>query len=159
MSENASIRLRIVAAILLAIVVIFPAQLFGQAISGDLVGGVTDPAGARIPKAMVTAQNDATGVKYTATADSEGGFRFSNLPVGNYTLTASATGFATGTVKDVKVQLNNVVTQNMTLSVGTTSTTVEVTAAAAPIDTTTAQLQSTFQTREAVDIPAASLPL
>ena len=156
MNQNASIKLRLLAAVLLAIVAILPIQLFGQAVSGDLVGGVTDPAGAMIPKATVTAENDATGVKYTATTDSAGGYRFSNLPVGTYTVTATATGFALGTVKNVQVQLNNTVTQNMTLAVGTTSTTVEVTEAAPPIDTTTYQIQNTFESREILDLPQAS---
>ena len=133
-----------------------PAYLFGQAVSGDLVGGITDPMGAMIPKATVTAQNDATGVKYTATTDPEGAYRFSNLPVGTYTVTATATGFSTGTVKNVQVQLSNTVTENLTLAVGTTSTTVEVTEAVAPLDTTTSQVQTTFETREAEDLPLAT---
>ncbi len=151
-----SITLKILAAALLILAAMVPAQLFGQAVSGDLVGGVTDPMGAMIPKAMVTVQNDATGVKYTATTDAEGGYRFSNLPIGTYTVTANATGFSAGTVKNVQVQLNNTVTQNMTLAVGATSTTVEVTESAPPLDTTTAQVQTTYETRTLEEQPVAS---
>lgn len=143
-------------ALLLAIFAVCPSLLHAQAVSGDLVGGVSDPMGAMIPMATVTAQNDATGVKYTAMTDSQGAYRFSNLPVGTYTVTATATGFSTATVKDVAVQLNNTVTENLSLAVGTTSTTVEVTAAAAPIDTTTYQVQNTFETREILDLPQAA---
>ena len=59
--------------------------------------------GAVVPKSTATAENDATGVKTTATTDSQGAYRFTNLPVGSYTLTASVLGFAVGTLKGVQV--------------------------------------------------------
>ena len=156
MRSNATFRLWVYAAAILAAIGIFSALLPAQAVSGDLVGTVTDPTGSVIGKATVTATNDATGVKSTTTTDATGTYRFSNLPIGTYTLQTTATGFATATLKEVRVQLNNVVTQNVTLSVGTTSTTVEVTAAAPPLDTTTAQLQVTYETRQLEDIPSAT---
>lgn len=141
---------------LVAALAIPTAMLFGQAITGDLVGTVTDATGAVVPGTAVTAQNDETGVKTRATAGSGGEYRFTNLAVGNYTLTASATGFTTATVKGVRVQLNNTLTQNFALQVGSTATTVEVSAGAATIDTTTAQVQTTYEARQALDLPTAS---
>ena len=135
----------------------FPGRLAAQAISGDVVGVVTDASGAGVPGASISMTNDATGVKATASTDSAGAYRFANLPPGTYTLTASASGFTATTVKAVQVQLNNTVTQNVALVVGATSATVEVTAAPPPLDTTTAQLQTTFDTRQAEDLPTASL--
>ena len=143
------------AVVLLALAAVFPAALSAQAISGDLVGTITDATGAAVPQATVTATNDATGVKATAVTDAGGAYRFANLPVGTYSLNASATGFATATVKSVQVQLNNTVTQNVALAVGSTSTTVEVSDAPPPLDTTTAQLQTTYSTREAEEMPVA----
>ena len=67
----------------------------GQAISGDLTGTVFDSSGAAIPNATVVALDDATGVKTTAQTNAEGVYRFTNLPIGRYTVTASATGFTT----------------------------------------------------------------
>lgn len=138
-----------------ALCVVFPALLNAQAVSGDLVGVVTDATGAGVPQATLTATNDATGVKTTVRTDSGGAYRLANLPVGNYTINASATGFSAATVKSVLVQLNNTVTQNLTLAVGSTATTVEVTDAPPPLDTTTAQLQATYSTRDAEDMPTA----
>lgn len=135
----------------------FPGRLAAQAISGDVVGAVTDATGAGVPGASISMTNDATGVKTTASSDSAGAYRFANLPPGTYTLTASATGFNATTIKAVQVQLNNTVTQNVALVVGATTATVEVTAAPPPLDTTTAQLQTTFDTRQAEDLPTASL--
>ena len=146
----------IVAAALFAAVVAFPALLPGQAISGDLVGAISDATGAMIPNVTITATNDATGVKITTTTDTEGAYRLANLPPGSYTLTASTTGFATTTLKGVQVQLNNTVTQNLSLTVGETATTVEVTGAATPLDTTTAQVQTTYETKQLAELPTAS---
>jgi hypothetical protein len=138
---------------LLAILLFAPIAGFAQAISGDLTGTVSDPSGAAIPSANVVATNDATGVKTSATANATGVYRFSNLPVGRYTLTASATGFATTTVKNMDLTLGNVLTANMTLTVGTVGTTVEVSASSAAIDTTTAQVQTTFNTQQVSELP------
>jgi len=142
---------------LFTLAIAFPGRLAAQAISGDLVGVVTDASGAGVPQATVVVTNDATGVKTTASTDNGGSYRFANLPVGSYTMTAGAVGFSTATIKSVQVQLNNTVTQNVALAVGATSASVEVTAAPPPLDTTTAQLQTTFDTRQAEDLPTASL--
>jgi len=156
MKRNVTLKLWMFAAALLAAAAYFPSNLHAQAISGDLVGIVTDATGAAIPNVSVTATNDATGIKTTAVTDPGGAYRMANLPVGLYTLTATLTGFATTTMKAVQVQLNNTVTQNLTLAVGSTTTTVEVSDAAPPLDTTTAQLQTIYASREAEDIPVAS---
>ncbi|MGP8245711.1 MAG: carboxypeptidase regulatory-like domain-containing protein [Bryobacteraceae bacterium] len=119
-------------------------------------GVISDRSGGAITTATVTAQNDATGVISTTSTNAEGAYRFGNLPVGSYTLTASAKGFTTASVKNFRVQLSTVLTANITLDVGTTATSVEVSAAAAAIDTTTAQLQTTFETRQTIELPSAS---
>jgi hypothetical protein len=77
----------------------------------------------------------------------------SNLPPGNYNLTAAATGFTTATLQNVSVMTSQVRTANLTLEVGGTSTTVQVTEAATQIDTTTAQIQNTFNSKQAADLP------
>ena len=133
--------------------VLCPGFLHAQAISGDLTGAVLDASGAAIPNATVVAVNDATGVKASAETNASGVYRFSNLPAGKYSVTGSATGFATDTLKNVEVTLNNVITANLTLQVGTNATTVEVTGGAAQIDTTTAQLQTSFDTKQVAELP------
>ena len=101
-------------------------QLYGQATSGDVTGTVADQSGAVIPSVNLTIQNDQTGVKTTAVSNANGNFRFFNLPIGFYTLTAMASGFGTTTQKGLRVELSNTVTVNLTMSVSSTSTTVEV---------------------------------
>ncbi len=130
-----------------------PSIVRAQAISGDVTGTVLDSSGAAIPGATVTALNDATGVKTTALSNDNGVYRFTNLLVGTYTITGSASGFASDTLKNIELTLNTVVTANLKLAVGSTATTVEVTAGAVAIDTTTAQLQTTFGTQQVQELP------
>lgn len=132
---------------------LLPTNGLAQAISGDLIGTVFDSSGAAIPGASVEALNDATGVKTSAQANAAGVYRFTNLPIGRYTVSASATGFSSDQLKNVDVALNNTATANLTLKVGSVGTTVEVSAAAAVIDTTTAQLQNTFDAHEVLELP------
>jgi len=75
-----------------AIVVLMLASIvaFGQAVSGDLIGTVVDKSGAVVPNATVTAMNQATNVKSTTTTNNSGEYRFNNLAIGRYTVTASA---------------------------------------------------------------------
>ncbi|HLK22368.1 MAG TPA: TonB-dependent receptor [Bryobacteraceae bacterium] len=121
-----------------------------------MTGSVLDSSGAAIPNATVIASNDETGVQTTTQSNAGGVYRFTNLPVGRYTITASATGFTTDTLKNVDVALNNTVTANLTLNVGKVGTTVEVSASAVSIDTTTAQLQQTFTTTQVLELPQAA---
>jgi hypothetical protein len=128
-------------------------SLHAQQTSGNLVGTIVDSSGATVPNANVTATNEATGVKASTVASASGEYRLPNLLPGTYDVLASATGFAASETKGVSVPLNQTVTVNVTLRLGTVSTAVEVTEAAAVIDTTTAQIQSTFSTKQAADLP------
>jgi hypothetical protein len=140
----------------LVLLVLCSPGLFGQAISGDVTGTVLDRTGAVIPNANVTAQNQDTGITTMSVTNTNGVYRFNNLPVGMYTISASAKGFNKATLKNLKVDLSNVITANLSLDVGGTSMTVEVSAAGAAIDTTTAQVQTTFEARQTLDLPTAS---
>ena len=132
------------------------AAAFAQFTSGDLVGTVTDNTGALVANATVTATNQATNVKSTSTTNASGEYRFSNLLAGLYTVSATAAGFETTKVNNVQVVLSQTATQRIALKVGQVETTVEVTAAAPPIDTTTAQLETTYDLKQAADLPIAA---
>ena len=156
MYDTGTRRLPTFLAVLLAALLLSVPLALGQITSGDLGGNVLDPTGAALPNATVVATNDATGAETTTTTTSGGQYHFANLPVGTYTLTVTAAGFAKAQVKGVNVVLNQTTTSNVTLQVGQVASTVEVTAAAANIDTTTAQVQNTFETQELQDLPTAS---
>jgi hypothetical protein len=141
---------------LVALLAIGAINLFGQANSGDLTGTIQDKSGAVVPNATITALNEATGIKTTTSTNANGVYRLGNLPVGTYTVTAAAKGFATSSVKAVTVVLSNVITANLTLEVGAATTLVEVSAAQAGIDTTTAQVQTSFESRQTLELPSAA---
>ncbi|HEU5352656.1 MAG TPA: carboxypeptidase regulatory-like domain-containing protein [Terracidiphilus sp.] len=130
---------------------------WSQLTSGDVVGSVLDKSGAVIGDATVTATNVATGVVTKTTADKLGEFRIPNLPAGTYNITATAPGFAVFTLKNFQVELNATATARMVLPVASASTSVEVSADSyAVIDTTTAQMQTTFQTEDMQVLPTAA---
>ena len=130
---------------------------WGQATSGDISGTVVDNSGAVIPSATVIAKNMATGVAATVQATKVGDFHIPNLPPGNYDISASATGFATFTLKNFVVTLNATSTAHFVLPVATTSTVVQVSAdAGAVIDTTTTQLEASFESEELKNLPTSS---
>jgi len=144
----------------LTMALLMPVLMMGQAISGDLVGTVTDNSGAAVTGATVVAVNTATNVKSTTTTNATGEYRFTNLLIGTYDITASAKGFSNTTLTGVTVALNKTVSANFNMQVGGVSTTVEVNGSAAPlIDTTTAQIQSTYDSAQLQDLPAASVGL
>jgi Carboxypeptidase regulatory-like domain len=137
--------------------VLWASLTFAQVTSGNIAGIVYDPTGGTIPSATVKATNMATGIVSSTVSTAIGEYRLPNLPVGNYTISVSAPGFAAARVANLAVPLNQTVTANVTLQVGQAVTTIEVNTSAAAIDTSTAQVQNTFNTKEMMDLPVASV--
>jgi hypothetical protein len=148
-------------AIVLVIVVSMSAAFsYAQTTSGAIVGVVRDASGAVVPNSTVDATNEATGVVYTGKTNSNGEYRISNLPQGTYDIRTAVTGFTPSTLKGVVVEATSVQTRDITLTVGQGTTTVEVTSEAnVSIDTTTAQLSSTFSMKEVQDLPSSTIGL
>src|SRR5690348_16058617 len=84
---------------------IAPVAVFAQLVSGNLTGTVYDATGGVVGGVTITAHNDSTGLDATTTTTSMGEYHFYNLPVGNYTVTASAKGFTETQLKNVPVAL------------------------------------------------------
>ncbi|MGA2807560.1 MAG: carboxypeptidase-like regulatory domain-containing protein [Terracidiphilus sp.] len=132
-------------AVLLALLFALSVSGFAQTFRGGISGSVTDQSGAVVPGAQVVAVETATNTSYKAISSSAGEFAFSNLPVGDYTVTASAGGFATEKVNKVTVSAGVSYTLPIKLTVASTAQTVEVTASSLALDTVT-------------DIQAADIP-
>ena len=135
---------------------LLPASVTAQSVSGDLVGTVYDATGAIVAGASVGAANVNTGVQSSTVSSSTGQYRISNLPVGSYNLKVSAKGFGVAELRNVAVNLSVTSTANVTLQIGESKTVVEVTGSAAVIDTTTAQVESNFDARQMADLPTTS---
>jgi hypothetical protein len=108
---------------------------------GTLRGTVVDPQGAVVVGVTVTITSEA-GVPYTATTQSEGSYEFTKLPTGLYQLRAEARGFQTSEVLRIPVQAGGVTIVNVKVQVGSSTETVEVSAGAPLVETTTAQISS-----------------
>jgi hypothetical protein len=141
---------------LVTLVLVAPHAAYAQAISGDITGVVTDAGNAVIVRASLVAKNVATGVSYEASTNEVGAYRFSNLPAGLYDLTVTAKGFNAKVLKGFRVELNKVSTENVTLSVLAANESVQVVAAAVSLDTTTAQVQTSFDSMQLTMLPAAA---
>ena len=100
------------------------AQLYTSTVSGL----VTDPSGAVIPNAQAKLVDEQKGYEFTATADSTGRYLLRNIPPGTYKVSVQAAGFQTQEQQGVKVDVNQNVTVNFSLQVGTASQAVEVNA-------------------------------
>lgn len=127
-----------------------------QAISGDITGTVTDATKAVVVNATVVAKNVATGVAFTAKTGGAGDYHLVNLPPGTYDITFSAPGFSKSVLRGFAVELNKVLTANMTLKISANET-VEISAdAGVALDTTTAALQTSFSSQQLTELPAAT---
>jgi Carboxypeptidase regulatory-like domain/TonB dependent receptor len=143
--------------LLAAFAVLFSISSFAQRLDGTLRGKVTDPSGAVIPGADVTARNQETGVKQTIKTTSTGEYVFPNLQVGLYTVSVRARGFTDFDRKDVQVLPNQVMAADATMRVGGETTTVEVTTGAETVQTTTSQLSNDFGNKAVTDLPNPGL--
>jgi hypothetical protein len=117
----------------------------GQVLKGSISGSVVDPQGAVVSGAQVKATNTATGIAATSTSDSSGLFRFNLIPAGEYKVEVTAQGFKTAVRTAVAVTAGgDSALGSLKLTVGETSTTVEVSADAPLIETTQSQVTNTF---------------
>jgi hypothetical protein len=111
-------------------------HLLAQAGRGAIGGLVSDSSGAIIPGATVTATNDGTGAKASATTTAAGIYSFISLSPGSYDVSASRTGFETLVRKGVTVTVDQTTTVNLSLKVGAVNEVVTVTGTTSLVDTT-----------------------
>ena len=103
---------------------------FGQS-SASLSGTVSDPTGAAVPNAHVVVHSIGTGAERAIDSDSTGLYAVPALEPGDYSVRATATGFAATSVPKVTLNVDSKVTLNLKLAVGSTGETVQVEATAA----------------------------
>ncbi len=129
-----------------------PIALHAQVVGANIDGTVTDPSGALIPGARIALRNGDTGAQRTLTADARGGFVASSLPVGAYTLTVDAPGFAHYTRKGVSL----VVGQSLQLTFQLApagSETVNVDSTPQTVNLSTEQVSGLVDSRQVKELP------
>jgi hypothetical protein len=127
-----------------------------QVIYGSIVGTVTDPSGAVVPKAQLNAINPKTGESRTATADDAGRYTIGNVPPGTYEVHVTAPGFSKLTENGVTATINTVTRVDVQLQVGSQAQAVNVSASAATLQTEKGDSHSELSQHEMANLPLAN---
>src|SRR3981189_810286 len=125
---------KLIAVLAVSLVTFLPFS-FAQTTTGDIDGTVTDQSGAVLPGCALTLTDQANGSVRKTTSNAQGNFSFLQLPVGNYTISATKEGFKTLSQKDVAVHVATVTTTNLGLEIGAATEMVTVEAAAVNLNT------------------------
>jgi hypothetical protein len=138
---------------LLVLLLVFACALtYAQDTIGTLEGQITDPSSALISGADVSVSNPQTGLTRTSKSARDGTFHFSNLPVGEYSLTVNATGFAPFSASSIRVDIGQIVTYPVALQLAGGHAEVSVTGQAVMVDTSQT-IGNTVLASEATDLP------
>ncbi|MGA8308425.1 MAG: TonB-dependent receptor [Terriglobales bacterium] len=143
--------------LLLAVVVGIVAEpTWSQEVTAAIVGTVTDPSGAPIPGATVTANDVDRGTPWIATTNETGAYSLPRVPVGNYEVKVSANGFQTAAVSAFTLVLNQTARIDVQMKVGQVSETVEVTSAAPLLQTQSTEISTIIDAKTNESLPLAS---
>ena len=139
----------------LALALVCATGAWGQTSTvGTVVGVVNDESNAAVPGAEVKLTDTSTNVAQTTVSNADGRYAFSSVTPGAYNISFSKQGFTTYQVNSQTVQLGVVLTINATMKVGSTSTTVQVTASAgAELQTMNATVGNTLNTEAMLVLP------
>ena len=138
----------IVAMLVVVTLLGLPGNLLAQAVTGAIVGHVTDPTGAAIPGATVTVTNQATNVSMTLKTNSEGYYSAEGLGVGEFTVAVSGAGFNENITRDIKLNPGERRANNVVLSVGKVTSSVTVSADALAVNTQTPATGGTIDSKQ-----------
>jgi hypothetical protein len=126
--------------------------LRGQGLS-TLNGTVTDPSGAIVPGAAVTATELDTSLARSTATNTDGLFVISGLRPTRYALRVEGRGFRRFTQTGILLEANDTVTVNVKLEVGSNTETVTINASAAQVDTTTATVSQVVDSARMIELP------
>jgi len=127
-----------------------------QQVSAAITGQVTDPSGAPIVGANVTARDLDRGTTFTDQTNSEGSYNFPRVPPGRYEVKATAKGFQTAMRSGLELAMNQTAKADFAMTLGQVSETVEVTAAAPLLQTQSTEVGQIIDSRTNEDLPLAT---
>ncbi|MGA7155438.1 MAG: TonB-dependent receptor [Acidobacteriaceae bacterium] len=150
-------RLRIHVFVGLIVSTLFALTANAQSVAGGVTGTVTDPSGAAIRGAVVTAHDLDTNVSTPTTTNADGVYHIEHLPIGRYEVIASANGFSNQTLPSFSLEALQTVTFNAKLAVQGATASVDVSSAAPILDTQDYTLSSTFTANTIANFPLNGL--
>src|ERR1700733_8018191 len=121
--------------------------------TASLAGQVTDPSGAGVSSATITAKSADTGVTQSVSSSDTGVYIIYHLNPGNYSLSVTANGFQSYIQNGILLTTGQAGTQDVRLKVGSTQETVSINADAEILNTTNAELGATIGTNEVSQLP------
>jgi hypothetical protein len=125
----------------------------GQAVSARLEGVVVDPGKATVSSATVTAVQQETGASFNTTTNDAGVYLFPHLDPGHYKLLVTSPGFATAAVNGLLLEIGDARRADVSLQVSGATTSVDVVAENATVNTSTTEVGSVVSNQQAVDLP------
>ena len=145
----------VLTAMLLVLFGLAPTLGLAQATNtGTVVGEVTDQSGAYIPGAVVTLAEATTGATRTAITGKSGQYTVANVPPGDYTITASKTGFNTDKIDKQTVLVGTQSNASFKLTVGSSTTTVEVVSTTSDLQTLNSTVGTTVEPEAITAMPS-----
>jgi Carboxypeptidase regulatory-like domain len=129
------------------------ASIHAQQTTGSIIGTVTDQTGALVSTAKVKATNVDTGYSRLSPTNSYGQYRIDYLPVGKYTVAVEAPSFQRFVQENLTLSVDQTLTVEIILSVGTATETVTVTTAPLLVNTSDAVLGRTIAQEELIGLP------
>ncbi len=138
---------------LTAFVLLFACLLTAQEFRSTLTGIVSDPSGASVAGAKVTAIEESTNTRYETVTNSDGLYTFPLLLQGTYQLTAEVKGFKRYSQSGIIIGTDTRVGQNVMLTVGEMTESVTITADAAPLETVKVSMGQVITTHELENLP------
>jgi len=129
---------------------------WAQQVTAAITGTITDPSGAPIVGAKVTAKDLDRGVVFPATTNAVGAYNFPRLPIGRYEVRAESQGFQTSVQPELTLDVNQTARVDFQMKLGQVSETVEVTGAAPALETETTQLSTVIDSNTTANLPLGS---
>ena len=145
--------LRICGLLMLVAGALFPTVAVSQAGRAELSGVIRDPSGLAVAGAAIQAEDQATMVRYSGTSDDRGEYHLVGLPASNYVVTVEQPGFRMYRQSGITLRLAERTVLDMTLQIGQTSQTVEVTAAAPVLQTGGGEVSMNVDEKNVTTLP------
>ena len=129
---------------------------WSQIQNASVSGRVTDPSGAVVPNVRLTAQNQATGIKYSTTSNSAGYYTFPTIPIGTYTVTVDANGFKRIVRSNTTLEVGQSARLDFKLQLGSPVQEVQVTSTTPLLQTQSAMPQTAIRNRLVRNLPLST---